>query len=103
MTTDNLAKKLCKKLGNTIPKRQFFDIFTLINNYLYEEIINDRPIYIDQFGVFTQITPNSRKVWSKGQNKYIISKPTRKLIFRPHSTFIDLIKSKKKNLGKAQK
>lgn len=101
MTTDELARKLWKKTGEIIVKRQFFDIFTIINNYLYEEIINDRSVYIDNFGTFTQIVPNSKKVWSRWQNKFIMSKPTKKLIFRPHLNFTGLIQLKRKNLTKS--
>lgn len=103
MDIASLARKLNRKLGKTIHYRQFFDIITIINNYMYEEIINDRPIYIDKLGVITQTVPNSKKTYSRKKNKTVMSKPTKKLVFRPHVAFTRLIQLKRKNLLKPSK
>ena len=102
MDVNDFVKKIHKKAGKAVKYKQLFDIITIINNYLYEEMVNDRPIYIDKFGVFTQMVPNSKKVWSKSQNKIVMSSPTKKLIFRPHESFRKLIKLKKASLQVAE-
>ncbi len=98
MNIAKLAHKLTKKLGNTIKYRLFIDIFDIINNYIYEQIINDQPIYIDKLGVITQMVPKSKRAWSRRLQKHVMTKPTKKLVFRPHSTFTRLIKQKREVL-----
>jgi nucleoid DNA-binding protein len=98
MHTLDLIKKLNKKIGSTVPYRLLFDIIVIINDYLYEEIINDRSVSIHGLGNFNQIVPKSRKIWSRWQNKYVMSKPTKKLVFRPDQKFKKLIRLKQDEL-----
>lgn len=98
MDINDLVKKIHKKSGKAVKYRQLYDIFTIINNYMYDEIINDRPIYVDKFGIFTQTVPKSKMVFSRRQNKYVMSNPTKKIVFRSHETFRKLIKLKKISL-----
>lgn len=98
MSDEKVALKLNKKLGHTVPLRQLFDILDLINDYFYEKIISNEPIYIDKFGTITQMVPKSRRIWSRFKNQYVMTKPTPKLVFRPHVVFTRLIKLRRKKL-----
>jgi hypothetical protein len=98
MKSSSIVKKITKKVGSAVPYRLLFDIINIINNYMYEEIINDRLISIDGLGYITQIVPKSTKRWSRFQNKYVMSKPTKKLVFRANKTFKKLIELKRESL-----
>ena len=101
MLKTKLASNINKKLGKAIPVRQLYDIFEIINLHIHEEILNNRPIYIDQFGTISQFILSSKKTWSRIKNEYIMSKPSRKLVFRPHVVFKKLIQLKRKKLQKS--
>lgn len=103
MNKPNLIHKINKKLGKAVPIRQLFDIVEIINLYIYDEIINNRPIHIDKFGTISQMILSSKKTWSRFKNQYIMSSPSRKLVFRPHVVFKKLIQLKRKNLEKSKK
>jgi len=93
--------KIAKKLNKKVSTRQLDDILNIINQYLYEEIINNKPIYIDNFGTISQKVSKSRKIWSKFKKAYVLTVPARQLVFRAHSVFLDLIEKKRKNFEKS--
>ena|ERR1700748_1590565 len=98
MSDEKIALKLNKKLGHTVPLRQLFDIIDLINDYFYEKIVNNEPIYIDKFGVITQMVPKSTRRWSRFRKQYVMTKPTPRIVFRPHVVFTELIKIRREKL-----
>jgi len=100
MNINDFVKKIHKKVFKAIEYRQLFDIIDIINKYMYDQIINNNPIYIDKLGVITQTVTTSKKTWSRRQNKFVMSTPSKRIVFRPHYTFERLIFLKKKNLQK---
>lgn len=98
MSDEKVALSLNKKLEHTVPLRQLFDILDIINDYFYEKIVNNEPIYIDKFGTITQMVTKSKRVWSRSQQKHVMSNPTPKIVFRPHVVFTGLIKLRRKKL-----
>lgn len=98
-----LLKKFRERISGAIPVNQLIDIICMIDMYLHDQILNDKPVYINKFGTFSQVLNKPKMVWSRSQKKMVMTHPTKRLVFRVHATFQELIASKKKELLKVKK
>jgi nucleoid DNA-binding protein len=95
---NEIAKKIGKKINNTIPKRLLFDIIEIINNFISDEVSANRVFSVNKFGTFYQATRKPQLVWSNFYQKKVMTRPSRQVKFAKHDVFSKLLKSKRKNI-----
>jgi len=81
INTLKFVKSISKKLKGIVRYKDLLDIYTIVAQYMYTQILNNRSFTIENFGTF------SRRDWKDGRFS---------IYFKPNDSVVKIIKSKRK-------
>lgn len=90
-----MTNLLYDRLNGTISKKSINDAISFICDYLITNVVEDKSISIINFGTFSPYIFHAHKAFNIALGKMQQVKAFRSVKFRAHSTFLNLIASRR--------
>ncbi len=91
-----LSRIINKKIGKAVAQKLISDIISIVSNYIIDEVTENRPVSINNFGTFS-IRTSEGLLLSKGKD------PKKMLSFKVHMRFYKLWHIKQNRFRKSKK